>query len=261
MDLYTQTPEAEVLSESVESSKKVSKVHLSTLKVYLYFAIALVITGAVGMLYPIILVRATEDIVSVFSMGGLIAGIIGMIIGSIMVVVGTKGAKGVVGTIGLTLLSIGMGLLVSPIMFLCGYEGSYVDYTIVYIAFFITAGVFVICGLLSKLLKNVSRFVQVLSMLGIGLMILMVVNLFMMLFKAYNSWAYFGISVAIQALFMIYIIMYTILDFKRISEIGKNDGFKNANGLAIMCAANLYFDFIYIFLRILLILAALRRNN
>jgi FtsH-binding integral membrane protein len=63
----------------------------------------------------------------------------------------------------------------------------------------------------------------------------------------------------VSFLFFFAIILLTIFDLKRVKEIAMS-GVATKN-MAMLCALNLYVDFIYIFLRVLRIVAIIAGNR
>lgn len=56
---------------------------------------------------------------------------------------------------------------------------------------------------------------------------------------------------------LVAVILITIVDLRRVKEIGQSGGAET--NIALMCALSLYTDFIYIFLRLLILIAKVRR--
>lgn len=144
--------------------------------------------------------------------------------------------------------SIVMGVLLSPI--------ALYDLWILLISFGTTCLAFAIMALIawtSK--KNMSTLAVIGSGLLIGGLILALVNLLLSFFWSGFSYIYPLISV----IFFVAIILLTIVDLKRVQQIAQSGmGTKN---LAMLCALNLYVDFIYIFIRILRIVVVIFANR
>ena len=144
--------------------------------------------------------------------------------------------------------SIVMGVLLSPI--------ALYDLWILLISFGTTCLAFAIMALIawtSK--KNMSTLAVIGSGLLIGGLILALVNLLLSFFWSGFSYIYPLISV----IFFVAIILLTIVDLKRVQQIAQSGmGTKN---LAMLCALNLYVDFIYIFIRILRIVVIIFANR
>jgi FtsH-binding integral membrane protein len=133
----------------------------------------------------------------------------------------------------------------------------YLDWWLLATAFGITSLVFGLMALISLSAKgNMSG----LSIVGIGLFvgcgILSLVNLLIMLIApSIFQPMYWIISLGMFAAVM-FITMFDIWNIKRICQTGEL-----SNNLALYCAFTLYVDFIYIFVRILTILARFSNNN
>ena len=144
--------------------------------------------------------------------------------------------------------SIVMGVLISPI--------ALYDLWVLIISFGSTCLAFASMALIAwTTKKNLSS----LAVIGLGLlvggMILALVNLLLSFFWSGFSFIYPLISV----IFFVAIILLTIVDLKRVKDIA-NSGVATKN-MAMLCALNLYVDFIYIFLRILRIVAVIFANR
>lgn len=144
--------------------------------------------------------------------------------------------------------SIVMGVLISPI--------ALYDLWVLIISFGSTCLAFASMALIAwTTKKNLSS----LAVIGLGLlvggMILALVNILLSFFWDGFSFIYPLISV----IFFVAIILLTIVDLKRVKDIASS-GVATKN-MAMLCALNLYVDFIYIFLRILRIVAIIFANR
>ncbi len=144
--------------------------------------------------------------------------------------------------------SIVMGVLISPI--------ALYDLWVLIISFGSTCLAFASMALIAwTTKKNLSSLAVIGLGLLIGGMILALVNLLLSFFWSGFSFIYPLISV----IFFVAIILLTIVDLKRVKDIA-NSGVATKN-MAMLCALNLYVDFIYIFLRILRIVAVVFANR
>ena len=144
--------------------------------------------------------------------------------------------------------SIVMGVLISPI--------ALYDLWVLLISFGSTCLAFAVMALIAWTSKrNMSTLAVIGSGLLIGGLILALVNLLLSFFWSGFSYIYPLISV----IFFIAIILLTIVDLRRVKEIAQS-GMATKN-LAMLCALNLYVDFIYIFIRILRIVAIIFANR
>ena len=144
--------------------------------------------------------------------------------------------------------SIVMGVLLSPI--------ALYDIWVLLISFGSTCLAFAIMALIAWTSKrNMSTLAVIGSGLLIGGLILALVNILLSIFWGGFSYIYPLISV----IFFVAIILLTVVDLKRVQQIAQSgNGTKN---LALLCALNLYVDFIYIFIRILRIVAIIFANR
>ena len=144
--------------------------------------------------------------------------------------------------------SLVMGVLLSPI--------ALYDFWVLLISFGTTCLAFAVMALIAWTSKrNMSTLAVIGSGLLIGGFILALVNLLLSFFWSGFSYIYPLISV----IFFVAIILLTVFDLKRVQQIAQSGmGTKN---LALLCALNLYVDFIYIFIRILRIVAIIFVNR
>lgn len=145
--------------------------------------------------------------------------------------------------------SLVMGVLISPI--------ALYDFYVLLISFGTTCLAFAVMALIAwTTKKNLSS----LAVIGIGLifgaLILSLVNL---LFYFLAPAVYTSLYAIVSVLFFVAIILLTVVDLKRVKEIAYS-GMATKN-LAMLCALNLYVDFIYIFIRLLRIVAVIFMNR
>lgn len=216
-------------------------------KTLMWFAYGLILTFAITFGLPAIFVVAGMDIdtfaTSLFVMMGI--GIVGILIFSIVIMIKSFSARGL-GVITFTLYSIFMGLALTP-LYLIGATPTGMIGILYSLA--VTAGIFFIMGLIGILSKGKIGVMLSLAIgFSIGALILSLVNFFV-----FNETIYWIVSFAILLVF----ILYVGIDFAIISKHPENA----SNGLAILCAFNLYTDFIVIFIRLLPIILRLLANR
>ena len=142
--------------------------------------------------------------------------------------------------------SIVMGVLLSPICLL--------DMWTIVIAFGTTCLAFAVMAVIAWTTK---RELSGLAIFGYGLLMgALIISLF-------NLIIYFIVGFQmlywlVSFLFFFAILILTIVDLNRVKRIAES-GMATKN-LAIWCALNLYVDFIYIFIRILAIVASIRNK-
>ena len=215
---------------------------------FLYLTLALVVTFAVVFALGAALKYAIydgsdvgADIFVKFFIGGLIAYIPVMIWVN---VAACRQGK----TVGPAFFaySIVMGIMLSPICLL--------DMWTIVIAFGTTCLAFAVMALIAWTTK---KDLSGLAIFGFGLLIgafvISLFNIIIYLFVGFQP-LYWLVS----SLFFIAILILTVVDLNRVKRIAQS-GMATKN-LAIWCALNLYVDFIYIFIRILAIVASIRNK-
>ena len=142
--------------------------------------------------------------------------------------------------------SIVMGMLLSPICLL--------DMWTIVISFGTTCLAFAVMAVIAWTTK---RNLSGLAVFGFGLLMgALVISLFNLII--YFIVGFQPLYWLVSFLFFFAILILTIVDLHRVKQIAESGtGTKN---LAIWCALNLYVDFIYIFIRILALVASLRNK-
>ena len=238
---------------SVSSSKFIGKV-------FLYTAGALLITAIVAAVIGIIFSTAitpkynyTEFVLDVEKMKPYI----GLLIGSLIAyfpliiwihVVSFRGKGNLV--VPFVLYAIVMGVLISSFT-------MFVPIPVIAISFGITCGVFGILSLIGLTAKKDLSFLGLVA-LGIllGAMFIALFNIiWSLVFPGSFQMLYWIVSYGIFFAMM----LITIVDVWRVKKIAQQG--ENTNNVALYCAFNLYVDFIYIFIRVLLIVASVYGRN
>lgn len=101
--------------------------------------------------------------------------------------------------------------------------------------------------------RNVSTLAVIGSGLLMGSLLLISINMLLMLFGV----AITPLMWAIQFIMFIAVILITIVDLRNVREIAARGGAEK--NIALLCALNLYVDFIYIFIRLLALIARSRK--
>ena len=144
--------------------------------------------------------------------------------------------------------SIVMGVLLSPI--------ALIDFWTLFIAFGTTCLAFAVMALIAWLSKkDMSSLAVIGSGLIIGALIISLFNFIITLITGTFNTLYWVVSF----LLFVGIIILTIVDLNRVKQIA-NSGVATKN-LALLCALNLYVDFIYIFIRVLRIVVIIAANR
>lgn len=146
------------------------------------------------------------------------------------------------------LYSIVMGLLISPICIVAGFMNVALALGTTCLAFALMA------VLVWNSKKDFSRLAVFATGLLLGLFVISLVDLIITLIIGFDP-LYWIISIG----FFVVILLLTVVDLKRIQIIANNGG--ATNNVALMCALNLYVDFIYIFIRLLRLIVVVRNNR
>ena len=214
---------------------------------FLYLALALLVTfavvGGMGALFNFAIAKNSEASAEVFLkvfLGALILYI------PVMIWVHIAAARGGK-TVGpaFFLYSIVLGVMISPLCVV-------LDFWTIIIAFGTTCLSF---GLMALIAWSTKKNLSTLSIIAFGLILgALVISLFNLIiyFIAGYQPLYWLVSFA----FFAAIMLLTIVDLNHVKQIAMS-GYGNTN-LALMCALNLYVDFIYIFIRFLMIIASIR---
>ena len=144
--------------------------------------------------------------------------------------------------------SIVMGVFISSFTLL-------VPFYLVAVSFGLTCLTFGLMALIAwNTKKSLSGLALAASGLFFGALMMIGFNLILSIFGLAS-----GTSWLISFVILIAVILITIVDLKNVKEIAINGG--ATNNVALMCALNLYVDFIYIFIRILEVVIRLNANR
>lgn len=218
---------------------------------FLYFTIALLVTFAVVAGLGFLLSANGEAITSEANLKTFLTLYIVAIIAYIPILIWVHIAARRNGRsvgVGFFVYSIVLGVIIAPAVLLVPIEA-------VLIAFGSTVLAFAIMALIAWTSK---RDLSGLAVVGFGLIIgtfiLSITNLIFFFIVGFEP-LYWLVSF----LFFIAIILFTIFDLKRVQQIALNGGAERS--VAFVCALNLYVDFIYIFIRLLRIVAMIMGNR
>ena len=218
--------------------------------VFLYLTLALLVTfsvvGAMGALFRFALYDGSEESFMTFVYVFIGALVLYLPVMIWVHIAARRNGKSL--GVAFFVYSILMGALIAPVCVLF-------DFWTILIALGTTCLAFAIMALIawtSK--KNMSTLAVVGFGLLIGALILSLFNFILYLFVGFEP-LYWLVSF----LFFIAIILITIFDLNNVKQIAMNGGAER--NVAFMCALNLYVDFIYIFIRILRIIAIIMGNK
>ena len=219
---------------------------------FLYFTIALVITFAVVAALGSILNFAifNNDAVAFDTIYYILAGaLVAYIPVLIWVHIAGRRNGATLGPAFFT-YSIVMGVLLSPICVIF-------DFWTIAIALGSTALAFAVMALIAWTTK---KDLSKLAIFGFGLLIgVLVLSLFNLIFYFVAPATYTIIYALVSSLFFIVVLIFTIVDLNNVKKIAENGG--AARNVAFLCALNLYVDFIYIFIRLLRIIAIIAASR
>lgn len=221
--------------------------------IFLYLALGVFVTLGVGLLYSYILWSSFEAgsnemaiaYIATFAISGI--GIFVMMIINSVYISKTNKAPWV----GFLIFAVLYGLLFSGVLL----TGVITFYTLME-ALGITTGLFLIMFLLgyfSKINWNPIAFIALTMLIGV-----LLVSMFFGIWYLISPSTFMLLDFIISIIFIIAVTLIVGVDANRAAKIAAT-GMAN-NNLALFMAYNFYVDFIGIFLRVLLLLAASRNN-
>lgn len=215
-------------------------------KTFLWLMAGLIVTGLTSFLIPTILDSIfLDDEAFVDALFNVVIGSsIYLVVGSLIIHISAFFRKNsIFSGIAFVLYSIAMGGVLSIVAI------AY-DVSTILLATGVTSLIFLGLGLYGlKTKANVFGFIPFVITFSIGCLILAIVNIFLR-----SEAIYYFIEIGTFAVFLIYIII-DANRVMRLQAIGEN-----SNSVAVFCAYTLYTDFIYILLRILVIIANAKKK-
>ena len=241
----------EVVIEKEEASSSTPAFAIA--KVFAWMALWLLITTVValggGALMNYLFTSFQSEEVLYGLLGTLVVSAIGIIVLSI--IISTKFLKSGKSILPLAIVySILMGVLCSSFVFI-------IDWYILGAAFGITTLVFGIMTLIALLAKDKLNGLAIAGMgLAFGALIGSLFMVVVMVFlPQYYEWYYWIITLALLCA----VILVTIYDIRRIKTLAKQGAL--TKNLSMYLGFCLYNDFVYIFIKIMEILAKVKGNN
>lgn len=149
------------------------------------------------------------------------------------------------------LYSIIMGVLLSTFT-------AFIDFYTIAVSFGITCLAF---GIMALIAWGSKRNISTLAVIASGLISgALIIWLFYWIFSLLTLSAFSSIYVEMLISYAIFIaiILITIVDLNRVKVIAETDG--AGKNVALLCAFNLYVDFIYIFIRVIALVSRFKRN-
>lgn len=255
MEQYTFEPE-NVKTSTKPVASKAQKATLSLVKVYLWFALGLLITGVVSLGLPNLLVlfqgTAGEETMNTIYIVGIVASVILMI--PALIVLNVQAFRKNVPLIITTyvIYALSMGVLLSSLFLSLVGPGEGMN--TICVAFFVTGGIFLINGVLASLMKktNLNMLWPILSSLVLGVLIISLVNFFIGSETIYwiVEFVIFGVM-----------LVSTLLDMHNINKLAESGQFENSTNLSVYCGFMLYVDFVWLFIRILYYIILFSKKN
>lgn len=255
MEQYTFEPE-NVKTSTKPVASKAQKATLSLVKVYLWFALGLLITGVVSLGLPNLLVlfqgTAGEETMNTIYIVGIVVSVILMI--PALIVLNVQAFRKNVPLIITTyvIYALSMGVLLSSLFLSLVGPGEGMN--TICVAFFVTGGIFLINGVLAALMKktNLNMLWPILSSLVLGVLIISLVNFFIGSETIYwiVEFVIFGVM-----------LVSTLLDMHNINKLAESGQFENSTNLSVYCGFMLYVDFIWLFIRILYYIILFSKKN
>lgn len=243
--------------------KKEIKTHevgeVSMPKIFVWLGIGLLITAVISLCVPYIVMALTDgftqnpEIFSGVYIGMLVVSLILMIPSSLMMAFKVGAKNTALMKAGYFIYTVAMGMMLSSLLLVIyaitynpTEEAAYLNPTFlstVSMSFFITAGSFLVMGVIGSFTKHMNAAIPVVLTGAIGCLIMSIVNLFLRVDSIYwiIDFVLFGL-----------ILLVTAIDMHNIKKIAESSkGLINGTNLSIYCAYCLYVDFINILVRVL----------
>jgi FtsH-binding integral membrane protein len=250
---------AEFIPEKTKQ-EKVNVAHsgatFSMFKVLAWLGVGLLITAVVSLCLPDILIAACGDnadlLSNVYSWLIIISAIL-MIPSFIIVQIKASRKDSVLSPICYVIYTLCFGVLLSTVMLTVLSIAQADAIKLISIAFFVTAGCFLLMGILGAVIKSkLNMLWPFVITLCVGILVLSLVNFFMQSALIYwiTDFVCFGL-----------ILIVTAIDMGNVKTLAENGTFESSTNMAIFCAYNLYVDFIYLFLRIMVYVLLIANRN
>lgn len=228
-------------------------------KIYIFFALALALTGVVAFTIPYLYdyalynnVRLLNTLLSLSMSGSILVILPISIYMSVAFRRNREGKSPVLMAIMFALYATFFGLMIGTIIYAIMLSEGTRAIQIVGYTFLISGGIFLICGIIGSLTKDMSAVLSISSGVILGSLALVLLNIFLQ--STLISWL-------LSFVFLAFILFVTAYDLHIINRIAGRATFGNPNITAMFCAFNIYTDFIIIFIRLLYIAFILFGNR
>ena len=225
-------------------------------RVMICFAIGILITGLVAFFYPDILIAtcgSNTDLLAVVYVWSMIVSAVVLLISSVFIFIKSFNKNSPMVKVFYILYTLAMGVLLSSILLTIFSIDEQKFFSTVAIAFFATAGCFLVMGIISMFIKNGSILWPLIITFLIGSLVMSLVNGLVL----HSELVYWIIDFVVFAVMLIMIGF----DIKNVKALADANAFTSENNLAVYCAYVLYSDFIYVFIKILYYVAIARSRN
>lgn len=227
-------------------------------KIFAWLGLGLLTTGAIALGIPYIFMAMTkgftENIEAMMSIyiALFIVSLVLMLPSAIMIGFNVGSRNSTLMKVGYFVYVIGMGLLISTLfvnVYLFTYDSESSTAALnpqflstISLSFLITAGCFLLMGLIGHFTKHMNAAIPVVMTAAIGVVIMSIVNVFLRVEMLYwvIDFVIFGV-----------ILLVTAIDMHNIRKICERSKGMNGTNLAIYCAYSLYVDFINILVRVI----------
>ncbi len=246
-----------VVFESATGEKTVKKtIAFSMGKVLKWLSLGIGITGvlAIGLsdlfVYLLVSGRRSPDFFSFLAIIARIGSAVVMLPARIIVGVKTFSDKSGLRIGGYVTYAAAMGVLLSFVFrdVRVRSDSPYTYIWLLSLSFLITAARFLAFGLIADhVSKKIPMLLVIVSSLAVSLMVLSLLNVFLQV----NA-LYWGIEIGRLLLRLIVIA----IDRSNVKKVAESKAFSSVKNRSIYCAYQLYVDFIWLFLRVLLILVS-----
>ena len=228
-------------------------------RVFLWFGIGLLITGLVAFGLPNIFMLVNNN--NKNAIGNtyitlLIISLVGIIPLSIIMAFAPIARKSKIFIkVTYILYTALMGVLLSSFMLMMLVYTEELNLSFINLiaySFLITAGLFMISGIIGFAVKDMSPVIPILASFSTGILILCLLNIFLRV-----SYIYWIIDICL----FVYIMLITTIDMYNVKQICSKVNFDDQRNLAVYLAYNLYTDFIIIFLRVVMFVLVLLNSS